>query len=110
MRDLTEDRLVLQRVCDQLRSMPESRLVRVPAHPTGAPGSVAAEVHALCCWAVSAQGLPYAVPVLHPLASGDQLAVIGGGVLDWAVDEASGHADSVLEEWRSRMRGLRALL
>jgi hypothetical protein len=107
VRDLTDDRDLLRRVCERLRSLPESRLIRVWPDSDGSTESIATEVHRLCCWAASAQGLPYPVPQLHPLASGDQLAVIGTGLLDWASADESEAAGSVLESWRARVLELR---
>jgi hypothetical protein len=104
--DLQEDRRVLERVCDRLRSASDARLTRpddrLPA------GSVAAEVHALAVWAAAAQGIGAAVPRLHPLASADQLAVVGRDLLDW-LDADQGDRD-VLQSWRRRMDRLRAVV
>jgi hypothetical protein len=107
VRDLTDDRDALRRVCERLRSLPESRLIRVRPDSDGSNESIATEVHRLCCWAAAAQGLPYPVPRLNPLASGDQLAVIGAGLIDWVSADESEAAGSVLESWRARVLELR---
>jgi hypothetical protein len=104
--DIAEDRRVLERVCDRLRSASDARLAR----PDGQlpAGSVAAEAHALAAWAAVAQGVEHPVPQLHPLASGDQLAVVGRDLLDWL---ESGQGDpSVLKTWRDRVQQLRAAI
>lgn len=72
--------------------------------------SIADAVHELCRWAVAEQGSAYPVPRLHPLASGDQLAVIGAGLLDWAAVAPSEQADAALEAWRSQLAALRRIL
>ena len=78
--------------------MSDSSLVRSREGLDGR--SVAAAVHDLCSWAVHQQGMTAPVPVLHPLASGDQLAVIGGEFLDWV--ELAGDP-SALSQWRGRV-------
>ena len=94
---------MLDRVCDRLRSASDTRLSRpddrLPA------GSVSAEVHALAEWAAAAQGVGDPVPRLHPLASADQLAVVGRDLLDW-LDSDQGDP-AVLEAWRCRVQQLR---
>jgi hypothetical protein len=98
--DVSADREVLDRVVDRLRSMADTRLTR-PDDALSA-GSIAAECHALAAWAAAASGTPDPVPRLHPLASGDQLAVVGR---EFLVRAARGEAP--LEPWRERMRRLR---
>jgi hypothetical protein len=67
--------------------------------------SLAVAVHGLCVWAASAQGIEAFVPPLHPLASADQLTVIGREFLDW-VEAAS---DPVaIHQWREGVGRLRA--
>jgi hypothetical protein len=61
-------------------------------------------VHRLCVWAVTQQGLDAPVPLLHPLASGDQLAVIGRELLDWV--EAASSTDA-LAAWRIELDRVR---
>ncbi len=70
--------------------------------------SVAEAAHTLALWSVSAQGLAHRVPRLHPLASGDQLTVVGTEFLDWVGDEP-GRRDA-LAEWRERIDQLRAAI
>jgi hypothetical protein len=66
--------------------------------------SVGEAVHRLCVWAVTRQGLDAPVPLLHPLASGDQLAVIGRELLDWV--EATSSTDA-LAAWRIELDRVR---
>lgn len=101
--DVTDDRQVLSRVVERLRSLPEQRLTR--ADDRLPAGSLAAEAHAIAAWAATASGVADPVPVLHPLASGDQLAVIGGELLDQAAADGD-----VLPEWRDRIQLLRSRL
>jgi hypothetical protein len=103
---LEEDRRVLERVCDRLRSASDARLTR--ADDRLPAGSVAAEVHALAAWAAAAQGVGEPVPQLHPLASADQLAVVGQDLLDWLDSEQGDPA--VLEVWHRRVQQLRAAI
>lgn len=98
--DVSADREVLERVVDRLRSMSEARLTR--ADDGLSSGSVAAECHALAAWAAAASGTPEPVPRLHPLASGDQLAVVGREFLE-RVEQGK----APLEPWRERVRRLR---
>jgi hypothetical protein len=98
------DHDALNRVCDRLRSATEARLTRPDQGLGGA--SVAEVVHDAAVWAVERQGLPHAVPRLHPLASGDQLAVIGRDFLVWASGGPERHGD--LAQWRARIDQLRA--
>jgi hypothetical protein len=104
--NLEEDRRVLERVCDRLRSASDTRLARpddrLPA------GSVAAEAHTIAVWAAAAQGAPHPVPRLHPLASADQLAVVGRDLLDW-LDSGQGDP-AVLGAWRERVQQLKAAI
>jgi hypothetical protein len=101
--DVSADREVLNRVVDRLRSMTETRLTR--ADEALPAGSVAAECHALAAWAAATSGTPDPVPRLHPLASGDQLAVVGFDFLAWAVE-----GQAPVEEWRERVHRLRSRL
>lgn len=98
------DRNALQRVCDRLRSATENRLTRPDQRLDRA--SVADVVHQTAAWAVSRQELAHEVPRLHPLASGDQLAVIGRDFLDWAAAGPDRQGD--LAQWRERIERLRA--
>jgi hypothetical protein len=82
----------------------EARLTR-PVERLGGV-SVAEATHTLATWSVSAQGLAHPVPRLHPLASGDQLSVVGTEFLDWVGDEPGRR--SHLAEWRDRIDQLRA--
>jgi hypothetical protein len=104
MADVSADREVLGRVVDRLRSLPEQRLTRADDQLPG--GSAASAVHELACWAAAASGVPDQVPVLHPLASGDQLAVVGRDLLDQA-ERGDG---ALLEQWRERIQVLRSRL
>ena len=70
--------------------------------------SVADAVHEAAVWAASAQGIDQQVPRLHPLASADQLSVVGGDFLDW-VAGADG-SEVVLQEWRTRIERLRVVV
>lgn len=106
MADLQEDRRGLERLCDRLRSASDARLVR--ADDRLPAGSVAAEVHALATWAAAAQGVEHPVPRLHPLASADQLAVVGRELLDWL--DADLRDGDVLQTWRRRVAQLRAVV
>jgi hypothetical protein len=101
--DVSADRAVLDRMVDRLRSMAETRLTRPDSDLPA--GSVAAECHALSVWAARGSGSLVPVPRLHPLASGDQLAVIGRELLD-----AAERGDARLEPWRERVRRLRGRL
>lgn len=100
MADVSGDREVLGRVVDRLRSLSEARLARPDASLPA--GSIAAECHDLAAWAAAAGGETAKVPLLHPLASGDQLAVIGRELLDDAEEDTG-----ALTEWRTRVRRLR---
>lgn len=100
MADVDDDREVLGRVVDRLRSLSEARLVR--RDDSLPSGSIAAECHDLAVWAASVGGAAQTVPLLHPLASGDQLAVIGRELLDVAEEQPG-----PLTEWRARIRRIR---
>jgi hypothetical protein len=104
--NLAEDRRVLERVCDRLRSASDTRLARLDDRLPA--GSVAAEAHALAVWAAAAQGIEHRVPRLHPLASADQLAVVGQDLLDW-LDSGQG-GPPVLNAWRERVQQLKAAI
>jgi hypothetical protein len=96
--DLTHDRARLGRLCDRLRAMTEVALTR--RRDQLGHGSVAIAVHDLCVWAARSQGIDDRVPVLHPLATGDQLCVIGREFLDSV--GASGD-QAALERWRDEV-------
>lgn len=70
--------------------------------------SVADAVHEAAAWAASKQGVGHPVPRLHPLASADQLRVVGGDFLVWAgaADDRVGE----LEGWRLRIERLRVVI
>jgi hypothetical protein len=100
--DLGQDRQLLKRVSERLRSMSEPALGRRRDELDGE--SVAEAVRRVCTWAAAQQGIEAQVPVLHPLASGDQLAVIGREFLDW-VHTAS--ATDALSTWRTEVDRIR---
>ena len=104
MAQTDDDRVALDRLCDRLRSATEARLVRPDQRLDGA--SAAETVHRAAVWAATCQGLGSEVPRLHPLASGDQLAVIGRDFLDWAA-EGRDRAEELIE-WRDWVGLLRA--
>lgn len=104
MAQTDDDRAALDRLCDRLRSATEARLVRPDQRLGGA--SAAEVVYRVAVWAATCQGRGSEVPQLHPLASGDQLAVIGRDFLDWA-SEGRGRAAELIE-WRERVELLRA--
>ena len=106
MLDLTDDRKALSRLCDRLRSAPETRLARAEGRLPGR--SVADAVHEAAVWAASVQGIDQQVPRLHPLASADQLSVVGGDFLDWVAGADS--PEVVLEEWRTQVERLRVVV
>lgn len=106
MPDLEDDRAALARLCDRLRSIPEARLVRADDRLAGR--SAAAAVHEAAAWAASAQGISHQVPRLHPLASADQLSVVGSDFLDWVGSDEGGGA--ALTEWRGLIGRLRAVV
>ena len=103
MADVEADLLVLARLSDRLRSMAEPALTR-PREALG-ERSVSTAVHDLCSWAAAAQGFETPVPVLNPLASGDQLTVIGREFLAWASTQPDVDA---LEDWRTEVGLLRS--
>ncbi|MCZ3387561.1 MAG: hypothetical protein LH645_00180 [Actinomycetia bacterium] len=103
MPQLEDDQKTLDRLCGRLRSAPEARLVRTDERLSG--DSVADAVHEAAVWAAAAQGIDQQVPRLHPLASADQLSVVGGDFLDW-VASADGRA-AALQEWRGLVERLR---
>ena len=84
--------------------MSEGALTRPRAELGGA--SVAQGVHALCAWAAAASGESAQVPVLHPLATGDQLTVIGREFLMWA-EAASAEVEAALGHWRAELDRIR---
>ena len=100
---MEDDREALSRLCHRLRSAPETRLVRAEDRLAGS--SVADAVHQAAVWAASAQGISDLVPRLHPLASADQLGVVGGDLLDWVA--AADGREAVLEQWRALIERLR---
>jgi len=106
--DLEEDRKALNRLCDRLRSAPETRLVRVEDRLAGS--SVADAVHQAAVWAASAQGISDQVPRLHPLASGDQLRVVGRDLLAWVAGTPTDGTEDVLAEWRALIERLRVVV
>ena len=93
---------MLSRVADRLRSMSETALGR----PRGELGgeSLAEAVHRVCAWAAAQQGVDAPVPVLHPLASADQLAVVGREFLDWVGAASTSEA---LAGWRAEIDRIR---
>ena len=103
MVDVAHDRQVLERLCDRLRVTSDTALVRPRDELKGA--SVATAVHELCTWAAEAGQAPGEVPVLHPLSSADQLAVIGREFLDLV--ELDEPVASSLGHWRSAIERLR---
>lgn len=104
--DLAADRQVLDRLCNRLRSLSEAALTQ--RRDTLDAASAAAAVHRLCTWAAAEQGIEAAVPRLHPLASGDQLAVIGREFLTWAESASGASAVAALAHWRGEVDRLRA--
>jgi hypothetical protein len=100
--DVSGDQAALTRLCERLRTASEPTLLRARDGLGGAP--IAEAVYALSQWAADAMGAPGPVPRLHLLASGDQLAVVGRELLDWA---AANQDIAVIEEWRSRVQPLR---
>ncbi len=110
MDELGQDSLRLSRLCDRLRSMSEAALSRSRDELGGE--SVAVSVHRICVWAVTQQGIAAPVPVLHPLASADQLTVIGREFLEWvASDAAASDAGAshvgALNTWRTEVDRIR---
>ncbi len=103
--DVSGDLEILDRVSERLRSLSEGALTRAREGLDGT--SIAVAVHQICARAAARQSAPASVPVLHPLASGDQLAVVGREFLAWIV--ASSDADA-LERWRSDIGRLRAVV
>ena len=103
--DVSADQASLTRLCERLRTASEPSIVRPREALNGA--SIADAAYRLSQWAAGAMGVPEPVPRLHPLASGDQLAVVGRELLGWAEvnDEAS-----VIEEWRRRVSPLREVV
>lgn len=88
--------------------MSESVLTRPHQELNGL--GISSAVRELCAWAAAAQAVEAPVPALHPLASGDQLAVIGRDFLAWV--EAStdnGHQTGALDEWRAGIGRLRSV-
>jgi hypothetical protein len=81
-------------------------LVRADERLSG--GSVADTVYQAAVWAAAAQGVDRQVPRLHPLASADQLGVVGGDFLDW-VASAEGR-EAVLGEWRALIGRIRMVV
>ena len=106
MPHLEDDWKALGRLCDRLRSTPETRLVRADDRLSG--GSLSDAVHQAAVWAAATQGIDQPVPRLHPLASADQLSVLGGDFLRW-VASGDDHQAS-LHEWRTLIDRLRAVV
>lgn len=106
MTDVSHDRQRLARVCERLRGASESSLVRPRDSLGGA--SAAAFVHELSTVAAQAMKAPTSVPLLHPLASADQLAVLGRELLDAVAGGAEpGALEAGLEQWRQGIELLR---
>jgi hypothetical protein len=112
--DVSLDRQQLERVCDRLRGLSEAALVRNRQTLDGA--SAAGFVHEVCSQAAQAVSAPAAVPLVHPLASADQLAVVGRELLDAVASAADAGAGSAvldvglaagLEQWREGIERLR---
>jgi len=116
---LTIIEAALVRLVDRLRSAPESRLTRADDRLAGA--SIADACHELASWCAtvtplatsgSLTGRLPAVPTLHPLASGDQLMVLGRDLLGALADEgAPDNVESadVRVELLARIERLRAV-
>ena len=102
MESLTGDRDRCRRLVERLRGMSEASLTRSRDGLTGR--SVATAVHDLCVWAAGREGVPSPVPLLHPLASGDQLWVIGSEFLEWIELSADQQA---LSTWRDELDQIR---
>ena len=73
--DVSGDQAALTRLCERLRTASEPTLIR-PREGLGGV-SIAEAAYMLSQWAADAMGAPGARARLHPLASGDQLAVVG---------------------------------
>ena len=103
--DVSGDDAALTRLCERLRTASEPALTRGRDGLGGV--SIVDAVYTLSQWAAEAMGAPASVPRLHPLASGDQLAVVGREFFDWvaAADDAS-----VIEGWRARVKPLREVV
>ena len=108
----------LARLVDRLRSAPESRLTRADDRLAGA--SVAEACHDLASWCArvtpatsrSPTGSLPPVPTLHPLASGDQLLVLGRDLLVALAEEAAPadvESADVRAELLARIEHLRAV-
>jgi len=107
----------LVRLVDRLRSAPESRLTRADDRLAGA--SIADACHELASWcatvtpaATSRSGRVPVVPKLNPLASGDQLLVLGRDLLVTLAGEAPPHdmkSAGVRAELLARIEHLRAV-
>jgi hypothetical protein len=69
--------------------------------------SATGAVHALCAWAATEMGVHEPLPVLHPLATGDQLEVVGREFLDWA---ESGRGEPDVERWRAELDRVRRVV
>jgi hypothetical protein len=100
--DVSGDEAALNRLCERLRTASEPTLTRAREGLGGV--SIADAVYTLSHWAADAMGAPASVPRLHPLASADQLAVVGREFFDWA---AVTDDTSVVEAWRARVKPLR---
>ena len=108
----------LSRLCDRLRTAPESRLTRRDDRLAGR--SLAEAAHDVAQWAATTQGVHAAVPALHPLASGDLLAVVGREFLDWLANSEPANLDplnlpqileqsQILAQWSQKVDQLRAV-
>ena len=107
----------LSRLCDRLRTAPESRLTRHDDRLGGR--SLAEAVYEVAQWAATMQGITAAVPTVHPLSSGDLLAVVGREFLDslatqLANSEPAGSGRDglaqALEQWHQRVDQLRVVV
>ena len=97
-------RLALERdrVVDRLRSLPESRLTRAGADGRSLVEAARAAALALADLAAEAEGRPHReLPVLHPLATGDLVAVTATDLL------TSGAAPEVLARGADLLAELR---
>ena len=108
--ELGEDRQRLTRLGDRLRSMSDTALSRSRNELGGE--SVALAVHRLCVWAAAQQGITAPVPLLHPLATADQLTVIGRDFLEWVTSKAAGtdaaqSSAEALDTWRTELDRIR---
>jgi hypothetical protein len=107
----------LSRLCDRLRTAPESRLTRRDDRLGGR--SLAEATYDVVQWAATTQGVAAPVPALHALATGDLLAVVGREFLDWLDNSTPTNSTPTnstptnlaptLEQWRQKVEELRAV-